>query len=223
MRVPLKSRARGSAKSRGVLADRERDARVVPSDYGQQHREVRHRARHRSMHRASAGMKTSRTSDGDAAERGAKAEHVVERGGIASEPRVIAAVGDGQHPQRERDGRAAAASAGGLRLIVGVERGAEDRIIGMRAEAEFRDVGFADDDRARALYPLDQDRIGAGIKSLRIGEPIVVRMPAVELEVLDSVRKPVHRAGVLAASKLERRGGAPPRSARREAESRRSR
>ena len=35
------------------------------------------------------------------------------------------------------------------RLVVGVQRGAEDGVVGVRAEAELRRVGLADEDRAR--------------------------------------------------------------------------
>jgi len=63
------------------------------------------------MHRkVKTAMKTSVESRAPA-ERRAKAQHVVERRRISKRPAVIAAVGDRQHPERERYRRAAAAAA----------------------------------------------------------------------------------------------------------------
>jgi len=61
---------------------------------------------------------------------------------------VIAAVRNRQHPECERDRRAAAAAAGGLRLIVGIERRAEYVVVSIRSQAELGDVGLAYNDAA---------------------------------------------------------------------------
>ena len=110
-------------------------------------REVGHVARHRAdhAHGRHEGVAAVGRHTPDA---GAKAEHVVPAGRIAQAAGIIAAVGDRQHPQRQRNRGAAAAAARGARLVIGIAGDAIDRIEGVRAETELRRVGLADEDRA---------------------------------------------------------------------------
>ena len=89
--------------------------------------------------------------------------------------------------------------------VVGVARDAEDGVEGLRAGAELRRVRLADDDRARAAQPLDDQRV-------RVGHVVAVDRRAVGRaqprrvdEVLDRDRQPVQRAERVAAR--ERRVG----------------
>ena len=58
---------------------------------------------------------------------GTEPEHVVPRRRVAQRAHVVAAVGDRKHAGGEGDGGAATAAAGGARVVVRVERGAEHR------------------------------------------------------------------------------------------------
>ena len=139
--------------------NRHRHAGVVAGLHAQQHREVGHVARHRAEH--AHRWKPGVASVGrHAADAGAETVDVVPGGGIAQAAAVIAAVGDRQHAQRQRDRRAAAAAAGRARLVVGVARDAVHLVIGVRAEPEFRRVGLADEDRAGLAQPFDHDAVG---------------------------------------------------------------
>ncbi len=72
---------------------------------------------------------------------------------------MVAAVGEGHHPHGERHPGAAARSAPGLARIVGVAGRAEDRVGAVGAEAEFRHVGLADEQRARRPEAGDVERV----------------------------------------------------------------
>src|SRR3954453_11722998 len=98
----------------------------------------------------------------DAAIRGAEAEHVVVCRRIAQRASVIAAIGYRHHAKSETYSRASAAAARGLRLVIGVQSGAVDRIVGLRPQAEFRSIGLADDDAPSRAHPLNDDRIRSG-------------------------------------------------------------
>ena len=91
-----------------------------------------------------------------------EADHVAECGGIAQRTAGIGAAGNGHEPAGQRDGGAAGGSAAGLRQVVGIVRRAEDLVERLRSRAEFRRVGLADGDRARAPHPFDDDIVFGG-------------------------------------------------------------
>ena len=82
--------------------------------------------------------------------------------GLRSEPPVSEPLTTGANPQAKRDGGAAGRSAARLRQVVGIARRAENFVECLRARAEFRRVGFADDDRARAPHAIDNDIVFGG-------------------------------------------------------------
>ena len=106
---------------------------------------------------------------------GPKAEDVVPRRRVAQRAHVVAAVGDGQHVRRQRDGRAAAAAAGRSGEVERVARRAEHVVERVRPETELGHVGLADDDAAGGLHALDHQRSRSRARSARAsGEPIVI-------------------------------------------------
>ena len=90
---------------------------------------------------------------------GRKPTTLFQAGGVAQAPHEVAAVGDRQHVRRQRDRGAAAAAAGRLGAVEGVAGDAEHLVEGVRAEAELRRVGLADDDAAGRLHALDHQRV----------------------------------------------------------------
>ncbi len=82
--------------------------------------------------------------------------------GLRSEPPVSEPLGDGHQSAGQRDGRAAGRSAARLRQVVGIVRRAENLVERLRSRAEFRRVGLADGDRARAPHPLDNNIVFGG-------------------------------------------------------------
>ena len=82
--------------------------------------------------------------------------------GLRSEPPVSVPLTTGASPQAKRDGGAAGRSAARLRQVVGIARRAENLVERLRTRAEFRRVGLADDDRARAPHPFDNDIVFGG-------------------------------------------------------------
>ena len=107
---------------------------------------------------------------------------------------MVAAVGDRQHAQRDRDAGAAARSARGLALVVGVERAAEHVVVGVGAEPEFRRVGLADDDGAGALHALDHDGVGGRHEILEDARALRGADALGRGQVLDRLREAVHPA-----------------------------
>src|SRR5208283_6173263 len=103
---------------------------------------------------------------------------------------------------RERDCRAAAAAAAGLRLIVRVERSAKDGIVGLRSQAKLRDVCFPDNYPARKPDSLDHDRVRSRNKIFEQWRAHRGANAPGRLEILDRMRKAVHPAKMLAASQL---------------------
>ena len=173
----------------------------MPGLHGEQQREIGHVARHRSghAHRRQPGVASV---GGHAAEARAEAEHVVPAGGIAQAAAVVGAVGDGQHAQRQRDRRAAAAAARGARQVIRVTRVAVDRIVGMRAQPEFRRVGLADDDRAGLAHALDHDAVGRRHEVFENRRALGHRHALDRGEVLHRLGKAVQRADVRSLGKL---------------------
>ncbi|MNZ87682.1 hypothetical protein D3C78_1065490 [compost metagenome] len=142
-----------------IFSQRQRHARIVPGLGAEQTGNIGDRAAHRSFggqlldeHLRSGPERHTplgRTQSID----------VVERRRIAQRPHHVAAVGHRQHAQRQRHRRPAAAAAGNQGRIVGVGGGAEHAVVGLRAEAEFRDVALADDDRPAVAHPRHADDV----------------------------------------------------------------
>ena len=140
-------------------------------------------------HRIADGQRGTRPGDGR------KPTTLQKLRGIAQRAAHVAAVGDRQHAARERDRRAAAAAAAGLREVVRIARRAEDRVERLRAGAELRRVGLADDDRAGARAM--RSTISASCVGHEVAEDrrAVRRADArVSTQVLVRDRQPVQRA-----------------------------
>ena len=115
---------------------------------------------------------------------------------------MVGAVGDRQHVQRHRDAGAAARSARGFRLVVGVERPAEHVVVGVGAEPELRRVGLADDDGAGALDALDHDGVGGRHEILEDARALRGADALGRGQVLDRLGQAVHPAANFAARQL---------------------
>ncbi len=66
---------------------------------------------------------------------------------------MVGAVRQRHHVGRKRHGRAAGTSARRPAAIIGVQRRAEDGIVGVRAKTEFRHIGLADEDGPGLAQP----------------------------------------------------------------------
>ena len=139
---------------------------------------------------------------GDASVGGTQAEDVVEGGRVAQRAHEVAPVRDGEHAERHRHGGPAAAAAGRPGLVVSVERGAVDRVEGVRPQRELRHVGPADDDRAGGPHPLDDDGIDGGDEVLEGWGAVRADDAADRLEVLDGLRHAVQPSPPFAAGDL---------------------
>ena len=140
------------------LVDGNRRTRVRTCNRAQQERHVGHGARHRALD-AQRRPRGRRWPCRHASRRRPHADDAAEARGIAERAAHVAAVGNRQHPGRERDRRAAAASAAGPGAVMRIQRGSEHRIERLRAGAELRRVRLADDDRARLPQALDDQRV----------------------------------------------------------------
>ncbi len=199
--LALEIALQAAGKSRPVTRHRQGRAGIAAGLHREQEREIRHIARHRPehAHRGQPGVARVRRHE---AEAGAKPEDVVPAGRIAQASAVVAAVGDRQHAQRERDRGAAAAAAGGPRLIVGVAGRAIDGIVGVRAQAEFGHVGLADEDRAGAAHPLHHDAISRRNEVREDARAHRHRHALDGREILHGEREAVQRPPQLAARQL---------------------
>src|SRR5262249_2829644 len=97
-------------KSRSVVGDRQRNARVVSDLHREQHGEVGDITRHRPeyAHPRQPGVPPVRRNT---AETRAESKQVVPAGRVAQATGMVAAVGDWQHSQRQRDGGTPATAA----------------------------------------------------------------------------------------------------------------
>ena len=147
--LPPRSPTQATRRARDVAFERARRTSAGVGHHREQQGDVGDRARHRP-HLTELRHRAVRH---DRARGRAEAQHVAERRRVAQRAHVVAAVGDRQHPRRQRRGRAAAAAADRAGAVVGVAGDAVDRVVGLRAEAELGRVGLADDDRARRPQP----------------------------------------------------------------------
>ena len=93
------------------------------------------------------------------------ADHAAERGRRAQAAAEVGAVGQGDHPARERRRAAAGGAACRQREIPRVARRAEDGVDGVGAGRELGCVRLADHDGAGGLETRDDERVLAGIWS----------------------------------------------------------
>jgi len=115
---------------------------------------------------------------------------------------VIASVRDRQHAERDRDRGASARPARGPGLVVGVQRRPEDRVVGLRAEAEFGHVRLADQDGAARAHPFDHGRVRVGDGIGEDRRPLRVRETGCGREILDGLRNAVQGAAAAASRNL---------------------
>ena len=120
-------------------------------------------------------------------------------GGIAQAAAGVGAGADRQHVGGQRHGRAAGRAAGVEHRIERIARRAPHRVAAVRARAEFRHVGLADDDGAGGAHAADHDvvvgRHEVAIERRAVGGEKVLGL----LEVLDAGRQAVQQRQVLAA------------------------
>ncbi len=119
------------------------------------HRQQRGHVVDGPAHRTQLDELHDRTVGCDGARGRAEAQHVAERRGVAQRTHVVAAVGDRQHPGRERGRSSPAAAADRAFEVVGVAGDAVDRVVGLGAEAELGCVRLADDHQTRRTQPRD--------------------------------------------------------------------
>jgi len=119
---------------------------------------------------------------------------VVVRRRISNGACVVAAIRNRQHPGCYRNGSTTAAASGGARSIESVERRSEDRIVGLRPQAEFCRIGLSDHDATGLLHPLHEhgisDRYLLAMKRRALRGAQVLGSS----QILDRLRKPVHPA-----------------------------
>ena len=181
---------------------RQRRARIETGLRGQQHGHVLDRAAHRPFDRELLHEDLGRRPEGHHAGGRPQAVDIAEGGRVADRAAEVAAVGHRQHARRQRRGGTAAAAADRLGQVVGVDRGAVDRVDGVRAERELRHVGLADDDGAGALGALDDDRVFLRHVVLQERRARGGGDADGGGRVLDRVRQAVHPAQVFAAGEL---------------------
>ncbi len=112
---------------------------------------------------------------------------------VAQRAHHVRPVGQRQHAGRQRHRRAAGRPAAGARRIVWVHRGAIDRVEGMRAQAEFRHIGLADEDRPRRAHPRRDQLVGLGHEIGQQGRTLGRRDARDIGQILDRDRQPVQR------------------------------
>ena len=194
------------AKARAVAGDRQRIARIGSGLHAQEQRDIADR----SSHRACDTERVPRIFDRklrDAPDRRPQADHVAEIRRVTQRTAEIGAVGERDHPGRERDGRAAAAPAAGLRSVVRIARRAEDGVERLRAGGELRHVRLPDRDRTGGALPLDDDAVNLWHEVAKERRAEGRAHPARHEEILVGDRESVQRSERVAA-RLRRVGRA---------------
>ena len=122
--------------------------------------------------------------------------------GLRSEPPRSVPSASGSMPQASATAAPPLLPPQVLLEVVGVARRAEQRVERLRARAEFRRVGLADDDRAGAAHAVD-------VELVRCRDEVAVQrgaerraQPARQAQILDRDRQAVQRAGELAGREL---------------------
>ena len=147
--MPAKSRAGDAAKRAARLRQRQRRSRGSgPAIDREQQREIVDVARHRAVHAQQcrpARALSRGTRPGD----GRKPTTLQKLAGLRSEPPRSVPSASGSMPQASATAAPPLLPPQVLREVVRVARRAEHRVEGLRARAELRRVGLADDDRRR--------------------------------------------------------------------------
>jgi hypothetical protein len=125
------------------LRDRDGRANIGTGHRGKQEGGIFDGARDRADHRH-RGPRVRRRVVGHAPGRGPEADDVVEVAGIAQAAAEVGAVREGQHAARDRHRRAAGRAAAGLREVVRILRGAEQRVERLAPRGELGRVGLAE-------------------------------------------------------------------------------
>src|SRR5215831_17279404 len=140
------------------MLDGKRGAWVGAGHHAEEHRDIGNRATHGAFYTQS--MEKQFTAEArHAAVGSAKTKNIVEARWIAQRAHHVAAVSHRQHAQGQGNSGATATASGALRLIIGIQRRAKHGIVRLRAETHFGDVGFADENDARAAKALDKDLV----------------------------------------------------------------
>ena len=181
------------------FAERDGRSRVRARECAQQQSEIADAARHRTVD-AQRGPTHRRRPCRHAARRRPHAHDVAEAGRIAQRAAHVGPVGDRDHPAGERRGAAAGAASACFRRIVGIERGAEHGVEGLRPGAKFRRVRLADDHRSGALDALDEKRAVRRHEILEDGRTERRANTGRRLQILVRDRQPVQRTEGRAAS-----------------------
>lgn len=119
-------------------------------------------AQHPIVHVAPGGQRVRVAAAADEPETGLVAPDAVEMRGVADRGADVAAAFAGHHPTRHRGRAAARGAAGDARVVVRVVGAAVKRVVALEVGEVGRDIGLAQDHRARGLEPLDHHAVARG-------------------------------------------------------------
>ena len=118
-------------------------------------------------------------------------DDVVEVGGIAERAAEVAAIGDRQHARRERRRRAAARSAGALGPIVRIHASCRRPCCRCATPCRTRARwSCRSESRRRARIRSTITESASGIRSLKIGEPLLCGKPTAGSRSLNAIGRP---------------------------------
>ncbi|KAF1035343.1 MAG: hypothetical protein GAK34_03411 [Delftia tsuruhatensis] len=131
--------------------------------------------------------------------RRSETKHIIECRRRTQRSHHVRAIGHGQHAQRHRHRRPAAAAACRSRRIEGIARGPVDRVVGMPAQAELGRIAACHEERTACAHALEHHAIGLR-QLVREDRRSLGRDHACgRHDVLGSLRKAVQRPQALAA------------------------
>ena len=189
-------RIEGGRKGFRIAREAER-AKGVRTGLGrQQHGQVAHMATHRSFGAHLRDVDVRGRLHGHAPLRRAHAKHMVPARRVAQAAHEVRAVGHAQHALGQGNACAATAAAGCFARVPSVACGAKHFVEGVRAQAKFGRVGFADDDGARGFHALRHQTVFAGHKVFHQGAAQSGAQSLHIGQVLDGLRdavQPTHR------------------------------
>ena len=141
----------------GTLAvQRQRRACIAARLNGEQTRQILRTARHRPLGAKLLKETVKGRNRRHSAKGRSQSVDIVEGRRIAQRPSHVAAVGHRQHAQGQCNGRSATAATCSAGVVIGIERGAKDRVVGVRTQSELGRIGLADDDGASLLHALHE-------------------------------------------------------------------
>ena len=215
----LRSSPRRRERRRGV-GQRDRHPRIRTRQRREQQGRVLDSASHRPVHRQVL-PRVRRRPRRHPPRRRPEADHVAEAGRVAQRTTEIAAVGDGHHAAREGDGSPTGGAAARLRAVVGFRVGPKTGL-NVCDPAPNSGVFVLPTTIAPAARARSTSRSSvSGTASAKIGEPAVVRIPAVATRSLCAIGRPCSGpTGSLLERRCRRRAEPHPRHDRPRADDR---